>query len=326
MVWNSDWLIDGVEFWLIDWLIDGVEFWLIDWLMVWNSDWLIDWLKRWLRMHGTNIPPDRYSPTSKFPGVTPWIGCALFPRGPKSNWQRSADLPDWRKTGRCRGWGRWSRDSGHGIIASLRTRNAVRPRRSGHLDRGNRSDSDRSDWDLSRKFHRCARRNGPAVRGAIGILRWAIARRLHPPWCPLLSKTVVFSITLPNFSAKKNAKGFFPSRKMKKNSAIFYFHFERGKIMQQIIQAFTKPKHLLRGSPLKLLTPLPPPLAFWTLNEIKNSAHSKGKREDWTGGNREKVGQLCPSTETGAVQGWAMVDSWCQLSPFNQSINDRIVT
>ena len=43
-------------------------------------------------------------------------------------------------------------------------------------------------------------------------------------------------------------------------------------------------------------------LAFWTLGEIKNSAHSKVKREDWTGRKREKVGQLCPSTET-AIQG-----------------------
>ena len=34
------------------------------------------------------------------------------------------------------------------------------------------------------------------------------------------------------------------------------------------------------------------PLAFWTLDEIKSSAHSKVKREDWTGGKREKVGQL----------------------------------
>ena len=38
------------------------------------------------------------------------------------------------------------------------------------------------------------------------------------------------------------------------------------------------------------------------------SAHSKVKREDWTGGKREKVGQLCPSMGTGAVQGWAMVN------------------
>ena len=50
------------------------------------------------------------------------------------------------------------------------------------------------------------------------------------------------------------------------------------------------------------------PLAFWTLGEIKTSARSKGKREDWTGREREKVGQLCPSTETGAVQGGAMVN------------------
>ena len=61
---------------------------------------------------------------------------------------------------------------------------------------------------------------------------------------------------------------------------------------------------------LKLLTS---PLTFWTLDEIKNSAHNKVKREDWTDRKREKVGQLCPSTETGAVQGWAMVDSCCQL-------------
>ena len=64
------------------------------------------------------------------------------------------------------------------------------------------------------------------------------------------------------------------------------------------------------------------PLAFWTLDELKNSAHSKAKRKDWTGTKREKVGQLWSSTETGTVQGWAMVDSWCQLYPFNQAIND----
>ena len=67
------------------------------------------------------------------------------------------------------------------------------------------------------------------------------------------------------------------------------------------------------------------PLAFWTLGEIKTSVHSKVKREDWTGRKREKVGQLWPSTERGAVQGWAMVDSCCQLYPFDQSINDCIM-
>ena len=69
----------------------------------------------------------------------------------------------------------------------------------------------------------------------------------------------------------------------------------------------------------KLLTP---PLAFWTLDEIKNFAHSKVKREGWTGRKREKVGQLRPSTETGAT----MVDSWRRLCPFNQAINDCIIT
>ena len=39
-------------------------------------------------------------------------------------------------------------------------------------------------------------------------------------------------------------------------------------------------------------------------------------------GEKEEVGQLCLNTETGAVQGWAMVDSWCQLHSFNQAIND----
>ena len=34
------------------------------------------------------------------------------------------------------------------------------------------------------------------------------------------------------------------------------------------------------------------PLTFWTLGEIKNSAHSKVKREDWSGRKREKIGQL----------------------------------
>ena len=41
------------------------------------------------------------------------------------------------------------------------------------------------------------------------------------------------------------------------------------------------------------------------------------KRADWTGRKREKVGQLCPCTETGAVQGWAMVN--CTHS-INQSM------
>ena len=41
---------------------------------------------------------------------------------------------------------------------------------------------------------------------------------------------------------------------------------------------------------------------------MKNFAHGKVKREDWNGRKREKVGQLCPSTETGTVQGWAMVN------------------
>ena len=66
-------------------------------------------------------------------------------------------------------------------------------------------------------------------------------------------------------------------------------------------------------------------LAFWTLDEIKNSAYSTVKREDWTGREKEKVGQLCPGTETGAVESWAMVDSWCQLNPFHQAINDCII-
>ena len=52
---------------------------------------------------------------------------------------------------------------------------------------------------------------------------------------------------------------------------------------------------------------------------------AKVKREDWTGRKREKVGQLCPSTEAGAVQGWATAGSWCQLYSCNQSINDCII-
>ena len=67
-------------------------------------------------------------------------------------------------------------------------------------------------------------------------------------------------------------------------------------------------------------------LAFWRLGAIENSAHSKVKREDWTDREREKVGQLCPSTETGTVQGWAMVDSRCHLQSFNQPINDCNIT
>ena len=43
------------------------------------------------------------------------------------------------------------------------------------------------------------------------------------------------------------------------------------------------------------------PLAFSTLGEVKSSARSKVKREDCTGRKREKVGQLCPSTETRAI-------------------------
>ena len=74
---------------------------------------------------------------------------------------------------------------------------------------------------------------------------------------------------------------------------------------------------------LKLLTPSS---AFWTLGEIKNSTYGKVKREDWTDREREKVGQLCPTTETGAVQGWAMVESRRQLYSFNQAINDCINT
>ena len=45
----------------------------------------------------------------------------------------------------------------------------------------------------------------------------------------------------------------------------------------------------------KLLTP---ELAFWSMDETKNSAHGKVKREDWTGREKEKVGQLCPNAET----------------------------
>ena len=52
---------------------------------------------------------------------------------------------------------------------------------------------------------------------------------------------------------------------------------------------------------LKLLTPSL--LVFWTLCEIKNSADRKVKREDWSDKKREKVGQLCPSTETGLGHG-----------------------
>ena len=69
---------------------------------------------------------------------------------------------------------------------------------------------------------------------------------------------------------------------------------------------------------LKLLT-------FWTLNEIKDSAFGKVKREDWLGRKSEQASQLCSSTETGVVQGWAVVNSWCQLCSFNQSINDYII-
>ena len=68
------------------------------------------------------------------------------------------------------------------------------------------------------------------------------------------------------------------------------------------------------------------PLAFRPLDETKNFAVSKGKREDWKCLEKEKVVRLCSSTETGAVQGWAMVESRCQLHSFNQAINDCIIT
>ena len=73
---------------------------------------------------------------------------------------------------------------------------------------------------------------------------------------------------------------------------------------------------------LKLWTP-PRRFGYWAKRKI---LLSQVKKEDWTGTKREKIGQLCPSTETGAVQGWAMVDNWCQLCQFNQSINDGIIT
>ena len=69
-----------------------------------------------------------------------------------------------------------------------------------------------------------------------------------------------------------------------------------------------------------------PSLTFWTLDEMRNFPHSILKREGWTSREREKVGQLCPGTETGVVQGWAMVESRYQLHSFNQSINDWIIT
>ena len=52
------------------------------------------------------------------------------------------------------------------------------------------------------------------------------------------------------------------------------------------------------------------PLGVLNSGQNKNFAHSKVKRENWTR-RWEKGGQLCPSTETRAVQGWAMVYSWC---------------
>ena len=48
----------------------------------------------------------------------------------------------------------------------------------------------------------------------------------------------------------------------------------------------------------KLLTP---PFAFWTPDEPKNSAHSKVRREDWNGRKRDKLGQLCASTEIRSI-------------------------
>ena len=43
------------------------------------------------------------------------------------------------------------------------------------------------------------------------------------------------------------------------------------------------------------------PWAFWAWGEIKNSSDSKVKREDWTGRNREKIGQRCPNTKTRTI-------------------------
>ena len=48
-------------------------------------------------------------------------------------------------------------------------------------------------------------------------------------------------------------------------------------------------------------------LVFWIPDETKNLAHGKVKREDWTGGKREKVNQLCPSTETRVIKYWVIV-------------------
>ena len=68
-------------------------------------------------------------------------------------------------------------------------------------------------------------------------------------------------------------------------------------------------QHNVRGS---LWNYCRPPWAFWTLGDTKNSAHSKVKREDWTGRKRGKVGQLCPSTETGLRAGlWSTVGANC---------------
>ena len=56
---------------------------------------------------------------------------------------------------------------------------------------------------------------------------------------------------------------------------------------------------------LIFLTPL---LAFWTMSEIKTFCSLQSEERRLKCQKKKKVGQQCSSTETGAVQGWAMVN------------------
>ena len=62
-------------------------------------------------------------------------------------------------------------------------------------------------------------------------------------------------------------------------------------LMRTRIHWLIVPLELHEGHSEIIETPLP--LAFWTLGKIKNSAHSKVKREEWNSRSREKVGQRC---------------------------------
>ena len=64
----------------------------------------------------------------------------------------------------------------------------------------------------------------------------------------------------------------------------------------------------------KIIDIVPWRFGQWTKKKILLIAKWRWKTELV---EKEQVGQLCPSTETGMVQDWAMVGSWCQLYSFN---------